>query len=115
MLVTGNLSSEDGEDAKILLSSAEELRSNDDTAVEAANANADDKPLRLFIKIKNAADPRLSVVYRTAQFNRGKVQIVVYDESTGKYANLKNITTNTSEKVMTKLKDAFGEQNVILK
>ncbi len=115
--ITGNISAEDGEEPRILLSGLEILLTDQEYGASSASSATNDTstPGRIYVKIKAADDPRLNVIYRVAQFNRGNVQIVVYDATTKKYSAMKNITTVANEKVLSKLRETFGEENVIFK
>lgn len=143
VIIIGNISQEDDDAPRILLSSAEELRQNGIVKTPSAaetemqdggtvNASSVGKPEgvagavntsapagkpepRLFIKVDGTADPRISIIYRTAQFNRGTTQVIIYDMREKKYSVMKGITLDPSEKVLKKLGDAFGTDSVILK
>lgn len=117
--LTGHISKEDGEAPRIILATVKELLPNGEyvksDSKPDAKADSENKKARLFIKISGDNDPRINVIYRTAQFNRGDTEIVVYNEATKKYSVMTNIKTVSSEKVLAKLREVFGEQNVILK
>ncbi len=120
VVIEGNISSEEGEDPRILLSGFKPLSSNHDFKVEEERLLREKKELggaarKLYIKITSASDPRIDVIYRTAQFNRGDIPVIVYDESTKKYSQIRNLSLVASEKVMTTLRLHFGDENVVLK
>ena len=119
VVIVGNISVED-DVARILLSDAIALASNDDyvgASKETGEAKVAEAPIqkRLFVRIKSMADARMDIIYRVAQFNRGDAQIVLYDEGSGKYSAIKGLAVEPSEKVLSKLHHAFGSENVILK
>ena len=51
---------------------------------------------------------------RIAALNPGKTKIVLFDESTGKYSQMKNSLVECDEKVMNRLRSIFSEKNVVL-
>jgi len=105
--ITGNASAEDGEAPRILLSSAEELRSNGEKK-EAA-------PRRLYIKVKGLDDKRIQFIYRVAMLSRGDTQVVLFDEGTRKYSAMKGVAVNPTEKTLERFYESFSRENVILK
>jgi hypothetical protein len=58
---------------------------------------------------------RLAPVYRIASLTPGKTPLAIYDASNGKYISIKNVTLSTEEKVITRLKALFGNDNVVIK
>ena len=120
VMVVGNISVEDDDPPRILLSDAKELYSNDSSPAadnKAAQAQSAHKLTsdRLFIKVTGMNDPRMEIIYRVAQFNRGNVPVIIYDESVKKYSAMRNMAVEPSEKVIRRLREAFGADNVILK
>ena len=105
------MSVEDGESARILLSSAELLRSDDEYRAPIESSEAP----TLYIKVSSLNDSRISNIHRIAALNRGNTKIVLFDESTRKYSAMKSVALDPSEKVMARLGALFAEQNVILK
>ena len=117
VIVEGNLSSEDGDLPRILLSSVTSL-SQDGRVSEEQNPVAvpdSDTEKRLFIRVSSLDPAVLQPIYRLSALNRGNTQIVLYDAATAKYSSMKNITIYPSEYVTDRLKKIFGENNVILK
>lgn len=113
VLIFGQASAEDGEDARIILNSAEPLKTNSEYEAEKRTTRASEKPAeRIFIRVPDMKDPRIAVVTRLSALEPGSVPVVFYDESSGKYSVMKNITVSSSERVMAKLASTFGEQNV---
>ena len=47
--------------------------------------------------------------------NRGKTKVVLFDESTKKYCAIKDVMIDPSERVLGRLANLFGNENVILK
>ncbi len=113
--ITGNISKEEGEAPRIILSSVKPLCLNGEYVGEETRPTLENRGARIFIKISGEDDPRINVIYRTAQLNRGKAEIVVYNERTKKYSVMTGIKADPSEKVLLKLRETFGEKNVILK
>ena len=120
--ITGTVSVEEGEAARILMSSLTSLRSNYEAAEHAeeipeAKPSAEEAPKeikekRLYIRVPNLDDGRIQNVYRIAALNRGKVSIVLYDESTKKYSALRNVTVSASDTVILRLGKIFSPENV---
>lgn len=122
VVITGNISVEDDDVPRILLSDAKELLSNDAYRIDKLKSAEVAKPsavaragLRMFIKLESISDPRIEKIFRLAQFNPGPVPIVVYDQSCGKYSAMRGVSVEPSEKVMGKLREIFGAESVILK
>jgi DNA polymerase-3 subunit alpha len=116
--IEGNISVEEGDEPRILLSSLAPLSQNNSIENLKQNYTENDKPRdeqRIFIRVPKLDDSRISLIYRIAALNRGSSGIVLFDESTRKYSSLKNITASTGEKVISKLSEIFGKDNVILK
>ena len=111
--ICGNISAEEGEEPQILLSTAERLTSNSDYSDSKPEEN--DKKNILYIRVKDQKDERIPLIYRISALNRGETQIVLFDDSTRKSLAMKNILVDPSEKVMKKLKDIFGENDVVLR
>ena len=119
-MAEGRISAEDGEDTKIILSKATELLNNSEFSSKGEKVSqASVKPIvkseRLFIKLKDLSDQSLVNIYRISSLNPGKCQIVLFDESTGKYVNLKGGLINPTEKVLERLRGIYGERCVVLK
>ena len=112
--IVGNLSIEEGEEPRIILSTLTPLYSNSSMHVETRTEPAE-KPQRVFIKVKNLNDSRINTVYRISALNRGSAAVVFFDESTRKYHMPKNVTVDPSEKVIEKLTEIFGEGAVVCK
>ena len=118
VIVTGTVSVEDGEDPKILLS--EILPMNADENMSQTNitdtvVDREEKSKRLFVRIKSLNDGRVDLLNRLSVLNPGGTQVVIYDESQSKYVALKNAMIEPTDRVLTKLTNAFGDGNVILK
>ena len=111
--ITGTLSLEDGEDSKILLSTLTPLLSNDE--YETQKKTLPEKEERLYIKVSSMSDTRISSLLRMAMLNPGKTKIAVFDESTKKYSVLKDASILASQKVLSRLFELFGKENVVLK
>ncbi len=112
VLITGNIAAEDEGAPRILLSDAKPLISNESIT---ENTSQGAVAQRLFIKAESTLDKRLDIVYRLAHLNRGAAQVIVYDASTGKYSAMKGLSVDPTDKVLNKLMETFGKENVILK
>ncbi len=110
VVISGNISRDEGESPRILLSDAKPLLT--DTLLASSQQNEEQ---RLFIKIPSLADSRVNNIKRISALNRGKCRVVLFDESTKKYSALKDAYIDPSERVMSKLSALFGGENVILK
>ena len=111
VIISGNISVEEGEALRILLSTADILISDSEYNAERS------KPVeqRIFIKVKGLSDPRINNIKRISALNRGNAKIVLYDESTKKYCAMKDVSVDPSDRVLTRLSSLFGADSVILK
>lgn len=113
VLIEGTLSLEDGEETKILLSKIEPLKSNTEFSYKAA-----DKPKtepRIYVKVADMSDRRITALSRIAMLNSGDVDVVIYDSATKKYSLLSGAKISREEKTLRRLYELFGEENVVLK
>ncbi len=111
VIISGNLSLEEGEAPRILLSDAEVL-------IEDTDYDSSAKPveeIRVFIKVSDLNDKRINNLRRISSLNRGNAKVILFDESTKKYCALKDALIDPSERVLTRLASLFGEECVILK
>ena len=69
----------------------------------------------LYIRVKDQKDERIPLIYRISALNRGQTQIVLFDDSTRKSLAMKNILIDPSDKVIAKLRDIFGQNDVVLR
>ena len=111
--IIGNVSSEDDEDPKIILSRVEPLLLN--TNAEEIEKEPDVASKYIYIRVPDQKDERIPLIYRISGLNRGHTQIVLFDDSTRKSLAMKNICVDSSEKVVNKLKEIFGDGNVVVK
>ena len=110
--IKGRISATPGETPEIVLSELIPLRVNaDEDDVQAPVI----KPMRLYIKIANMQDKRLPVINRIAALNPGNTSVAVYDQSTGKYALVKDAMVDPSESVIARLKELFSDECIVLK
>ncbi len=112
IVLTGNISVEDEDAPRIIVNDVAPLRQN---KIHTEAEDAKPQPPRVFIRVKSLQDERIEIIYRVAQFNPGEADVVIYDESSGRYSAVKNISVATTEKALGKLENAFGKENVILK
>ena len=108
--ITGNISTEEGEAPRILLTSAEKLIPDS----EYVDKKVDSAP-RIFIKIPTLSDDRINKLKRIIALNRGNAKVVLYDESTGKYSVMKDVMINPDGRILARLYSIFGDENVIYK
>ena len=113
VIISGTISTEEGESPKILLSDAKELLANTEFEAEALGKDAL-KEKKLYIKVPSLIDSRIEKIVRIAAINPGKTKIVLYDESTGKYSQMKNSLVECDDRVMSRLKSLFSDKNVVL-
>ncbi len=113
VVISGAISTEEGEAPKILLSSVKQLLTNEEFSLRAKETNAA-KEQKLYIKVPSISDPRIDKIIRIAALNPGKTKIVLFDESTGKYSQMKNALIECDDRVMSRLKATFSDNNVIL-
>ncbi len=115
--IEGNISVEDNEVPRIVLASCDVLVQNDMMSERNVQAGLHDESHggMLYIRVSDPKDERISVIHRIAALNRGKTQIVIFDDSTRKCLAMKNVLITPSDKVINKLKDIFGSENVVLK
>ena len=111
VLVSGNISAEEGEAPRILLSDVQSLIDNADYGSKKSTETEQ----RLFIKVTDLNDKRINNIMRMAALNRGNAKIILFDESTKKYCAMKESSIDPSDKVLTRLSSLFGIENVILK
>lgn len=121
--VVGNISTEEGEEPRVLLSSAEPLIGNSDYAYSKSRASraaeipqqGAQKPKTIYIKVERMSDGIINTVMRISALNRGDAEVAIFDASCGKYLKMKNVTVAPSEKVIDRLKSIFSPENVVLR
>jgi DNA polymerase-3 subunit alpha len=113
VIISGSISTEEGEAPKILLSSAKQLLTNEEFSSKVKEADTA-KERKLYIKVPSLSDQRIDKIIRIAALNPGKTKIVLFDESTGKYSQMKNALIECDDRVMSRLKATFSDSNVIL-
>ena len=113
VFIHGNISAEEGEEPQILLSSVEKQLPNTHYVSEK-NTQPETKNI-LYIRVKDQKDERIPLIYRISALNRGQTQIVLFDDSTRKSLAMKNILIDPSDKVIAKLRDIFGQNDVVLR
>ena len=115
--ISGRISANDNEACEIILSGAERLMSNEEYKIKTATKKESPSvpKQRIYVKVKSLSDERIALIFRVANFNKGDTPVALYDSSTGKYSVLSGVSVATTEKVMTKLCDTFGQENVVLK
>ena len=111
VVIYGNLSVDEGDSPRMLLSSAEPLIEDTDYNI-LGKAEAEQ---RVYIKVSDLNDKRINNIKRISSLNRGNAKIVLFDESTKKYSAMKGFTLEPSERVLTRLTSLFGADSVILK
>ena len=112
VVIEGNISVEDGEDVRIILSSVRSLGKGSTVREELSHIKQEK---RIYIKLPDVSEQRLGPIYRIANFNRGSASVIIFDESNKKYVALKGITMAQNDKVRDKLTALFGDKNVVFK
>ena len=107
--ITGTISVEEGDVAKILLSSLEPLKSNSEFSREEQNGH------RIFIKVASITDNLINKISRIALLNPGRCEVVVFDASTKRYSALRGVEISSQENVISRLCSIFGNENVVVK
>ena len=116
VFVEGNLSVEDGDEVRIILSELSPLRSNTDFAITDDKPKiSTEAPKTVYVKVNGMDDKRMPTLTRMALLNPGKSRIVVFDVNTKKYSAIRDVLINPTEKVLSRLSTTFGEGNVVLK
>ncbi len=116
VVIGGSISQEDNEAPRILLSDVKPLSPNGIAAEQKQEASGTaSAQKRFYIKVPSLSDEKVKLIYRVAAFNKGDVQIVLFDEGTRKYSVMKDATVSATEKALEKLTDIFGNGNVVLK
>lgn len=116
IIISGSISTEEGEAPKVLLSDAKPLLSNAEFEAEAAiKAKLEEnREKKLYIKVQSLREPRIDKIVRIAALNPGKTKIVLFDESTGKYSQMKNALVECNDRVIARLKSIFSDKSVVL-
>ena len=115
VVVSGKISVEEGGSPEILLSAVTPLSSNSGKGALDEYCEQVSAPKKIYLKLPRLDERALSPVYRMAALYSGKDEVIVYDASVGKYSSMKNVRINCSERVISKLKELFGENNVVVK
>ena len=116
VVISGKLTYDDTDEAKVILSSVSSLESNTTFAQnEKKREMAAKQPERVFIKLQRFDEGKLTPIYRMSSLNPGKCAVVIYDASTSKYVAMKGITISSEQKVIDRLKALFGNDNVVVK
>ncbi len=116
VVISGSISQEDNEAPRILLSDIKPLSPNGiATEQRQEHSNTASVQKRIYIKVPSLADEKVKLIYRVAAFNKGDVQIALFDEGTRKYSVMRDVTVAATEKALGKLADIFGDGNVVLK
>lgn len=115
--ITGQISFEDGEEARIILSDLTPLLSNLDFKNKRITTESavTKKEQKIYIKVPTINDSRLNSLTRLALINPGNKEIVVFDGAQKRYHTLKGTTISSSDSVLVRLKSIFGEDCVVLK
>ncbi len=123
LYIEGTLSVEEGEGdtnhARILLSSASLLESNDviqrerEQSKNELSDKAKTQSDRICIKLPALPDKRTDVLLRLSSLNPGRSEILLYDASSKRYSRMQGIYIDANEKVKQRLFHLFGEENVV--
>ena len=118
VVIEGNISVEDGDEVRIILSSAKSLGArspSNETPKPKAEDNESAYTPRIFIRLSNTDEQTIAPIYRVANFNRGDAQVVIYDETNKKYVALRGIKMAQNDKVKDKLSELYGVSNIVFK
>ena len=115
--VNGQISFEDGDEVRIILSDLTPLLSNVDfnNKKEIKEPTSPKPESKIYIKVSSMSDSRLNSLTRLALINPGNKEIVVFDSAERRYHALKGTTISSAENVIARLKSVFGEDSVVLK
>ena len=113
VVIEGNISVEDGDVVRIILSSARSLGTGASYATEKPRTAVQEG--KIYIKLPDVTDRNIGPIYRIANFNRGNAAVIIFDESTKKYVALKGVTMARTDKVRDKLTSLYGVNNVVFK
>ncbi len=111
VVINGNVSTEEGEAPRILLSAASRLIPD----AEYNQSAQKNKEPKLYIKVNSLSDDRINAIKRISVLNRGNANVVLYDNSRKKYCVLKDALIDPSDRVIARLSTLFGAESVILK
>ncbi len=115
--IKGNISTEDGEAPRVILSYAAPLITNAEYLQKRSSEKekAAERKKRVYVKLASLSDERINTLFRIAALNRGDTEVVVYDSTTGKYSVLKGASLNPTEKVIARLSSVFSTENVVFR
>jgi len=113
VVIEGNLSIEDGDEVRIILSSAVGLGKGGTHRTSIPQKPVEEK--RIYIKLPDVSERRLGPIYRIANFNRGTASVVIFDDTAKKYIALKGVKMAQNDKVRDKLTSIYGDKNVVFK
>ena len=113
VVIEGNISVEDGDEVRIILSSVKSLGTG--ASYETEQPKATVQEAKIYIKLPDVTERNLAPVYRIANFNRGNAAVIIFDESTKKYVALKGVTMAQTDKVRDKLAALYGDNSVVFK
>ena len=112
VLIEGRTEIYEGREPKIILSSVAKIDEND---VYSKNQTEKIEQKRIYIRVPSLRESNEHLIGRICILNPGQTPIVFYDESTSKYCIKRDARVSSSDKVISRLKEIFGEKNVILK
>ena len=113
VVIEGNISVEDGDEVRIILSSVKSLGTGGSYKAEQTESTVQEA--KIYVKLPDVTERNIAPVYRIANFNRGNAKVIIFDESTKKYVALKGVTMAQNDKVRDKLIALYGENNVVFK
>ncbi len=119
VLVEGRVSMDEGEEPKIILSKIIRLVSNENFVISQNTKKqynaVEDNASRIFIKLEKFDEKKISPIYRIANLNPGRSDVVIYDATSKKYISVKNVTLNADKNIIERLKSIYGESNIAVK
>ena len=109
--VEGEVNIKEGEAAKIALSRAVPLLSNEEYTPRAPQ----EKPKTLYLRVPAVDDPMTQVVLKLLRLVPGEHAVVFYDEKTKKYLKNGTVTVRVDDKLLSDLGRVLGDGAVVFK
>ena len=108
--ISGTISTEEGEEPKILLTEITELIPNAEFEAKLQR----EKEEKIYIKVPSLNDPRIDRIIRMGALNPGNTKIILFDESSKKYSVMKNVQIEKSDRIIGRLSEIFSPGNVVV-
>jgi DNA polymerase-3 subunit alpha len=114
VMITGNITIREDENAKLKLQSAAALLTNEEIKKQIHVAEKKKDP-SLYLKVSSVDSPEYKKAYAFCEIFKGSIPVVIYEESTGKRYKSSNFGVKVSDFTMKELKEILGEDSVVLK